>query len=1065
MNQWIGHLAVQTIGLFALGLAALLIRKLMKRDPVLLYRTTTVLLLSVLLLPFIQFQFQGKAIPSIKDWVGTSELIPGTMSQRSEQNSVSRNDELTPSSPEPLASISHSTIMLGLNPSHDPVQEPSRQPLQNWTGWDWSNLWGMTGWLVLYAFGALFFLALHSVRWLRTERIISRSCPVQAREIRDLWKKIVGPSRLRNRIELLSSSEVATPGCWGLARPKVIVPTSCLEGRNTSLAWALRHELVHLERRDSIVVFLQIVATTLFWFHPVAWWLSREVDRHRETSCDHMVVRNTGRAKSYALALMEFATQLLSTRHSRSQQRTVAATTFLHWSRSTSQLQRRIRMLEHGWKPLPRTTRMFRGITLLLLFCGIWTGQMVIAATFISPHEDPIPPSTTVSSQAGSDDQDSDFDGLSDFSEIHKYKTDPYRADSDGDGASDSAWPERREFTYTIRTIIQVMPPYNLSALNDDFQDVRVLDERKEYVELEIIHYPLNTVHEAIEANPNWIADAAMMKEYLSPGITTNWDEEMKDHLLTKLSRDGIDIPTLTDLEVVTQVSKWVLDNVPGKNMFTTYDVHFPDGVPAIYPGREAHFETNKGDPSWTTEEQLQHDLFGREMFYNRSRGTCTSSATLLTTILRAVGIPTRMIIAIPAVDASSQRELDLIKTRLSHHQVRKTVFAGLSVLTNSFAAHIYNEVFVGHRWRRLNYSRLGQNILDEGTFGLLTHVNTFNDLSEANLAPTWGSRVRNTVFRNSNPYTALTVSDLFGKHSNIPNPVTSLPEEHTFLTISKVYWFHSSDRPSSIGDGEAKRDGNGHLLAHVNEGKHNGGVKQYKSFYDEVDKRFLLEAEGHKTINVTAQRGYWTRGDNREFYLHIAKYELEQMARDVDYTLRPRNESSNYRWLTDGDVTLRRPQEEPGPQTTPEGSGSQKNGEESSTDETRVHRHLTITRAYFADSDEAPSKIKLLDQGGKNVLAEVSEWFEELGFEQLTTFTQRVDRNFLLLSSGLEPIRISAGIGSVVSGDVRNVLLFLRDEELHKMARGVDYYLTPVNSLKGYQWKLPGDGIRIRLP
>ena len=57
------------------------------------------------------------------------------------------------------------------------------------------------------------------------------------------------------------------------------------------------------------------------------------------------------------------------------------------------------------------------------------------------------------------DDPDHDGDGLSDFQEVHKYRTDPNRPDSDSDGIPDGDWDERREFTYTVRSVVQVMPP------------------------------------------------------------------------------------------------------------------------------------------------------------------------------------------------------------------------------------------------------------------------------------------------------------------------------------------------------------------------------------------------------------------------------------------------------------------------------------------------------------------------------------------------------------------------------------------------------------------------------
>ena len=64
-----------------------------------------------------------------------------------------------------------------------------------------------------------------------------------------------------------------------------------------------------------------------------------------------------------------------------------------------------------------------------------------------------------------SEDLDSDSDGLSDYQEIHKYLTDPQKKDSDGDSVPDSDCHERREYTYTIRTVVKVMRPVNIVAV------------------------------------------------------------------------------------------------------------------------------------------------------------------------------------------------------------------------------------------------------------------------------------------------------------------------------------------------------------------------------------------------------------------------------------------------------------------------------------------------------------------------------------------------------------------------------------------------------------------------
>ena len=69
----------------------------------------------------------------------------------------------------------------------------------------------------------------------------------------------------------------------------------------------------------------------------------------------------------------------------------------------------------------------------------------------------------------------------------------------------------------------------------------------------------------------------------------------------------------------------------------------------------------------------------------------------------------------------------------------RETVRAALDG-TRGFDDHMFNEVYVGHHWVRLNYHTLGQPVLDAHYFGLLTHIYTCSDLSQVPLARDLGN-------------------------------------------------------------------------------------------------------------------------------------------------------------------------------------------------------------------------------------------------------------------------------------------------------------------------------------
>jgi hypothetical protein len=545
---------------------------------------------------------------------------------------------------------------------------------------------------------------------------------------------------------------------------------------------------------------------------------------------------------------------------------------------------------------------------------ALCAGLLLAAAgrprTLALPASAEQPPSAAA--RAAAPDVDTDGDGLPDFQELHKYRTDPNKKDTAGQGVPDGDWQQRREFTYSVRAVIRIMPPYNLQAMTDDYQDVRVLRETKDYAELEVVVYPFNSNADAIHGNPGWKRDYAGMKEYLAPGVTTNWDEAMRQDLLRELAKDGIDPDQLTDKALVEKVSGWLHQRCKYRYMFCTFYIGFEGGKAAILPGLEPNFDREKGDKRWTVQQQLEHEVLGKQMWANKSVGTCTSAAVLQTTVLRALGIPTRMILCIPLADASDPAQVELADKGLTHHRVRRDVYLGLRSGGSGFTSHTYCEAFVGGRWRRLNYSKLGQNVLDPHCLGLMLHVHTFRDLSEANLAATWGTRYakgrRDEAFPHNNPYRLLAVSDQFGKHGKVPNPPLS---ELKQVTIGKAYWPGSKDVPNFLqGRISRPRDGSGLLLLHGEEWLADGdGYLQYKVFLMRADPEFVLKAEGKPDVRARLGGQYFTAPDQNvhDMEVMIPAAEFAKMARGVRYTIHPANGSKGYGWRVREGLTVTR--------------------------------------------------------------------------------------------------------------------------------------------------------------
>jgi beta-lactamase regulating signal transducer with metallopeptidase domain len=113
--------------------------------------------------------------------------------------------------------------------------------------------------------------------------------------------------RIRRRVTLCSTDEVASPASIGLLSPRIFVPADAELWPANRRRVALLHELAHVARKDDLVQFVGRIARAAFWFHPLVWWTLREQRRVAEEACDDVVIREHGDPCGYAEELLGFA--------------------------------------------------------------------------------------------------------------------------------------------------------------------------------------------------------------------------------------------------------------------------------------------------------------------------------------------------------------------------------------------------------------------------------------------------------------------------------------------------------------------------------------------------------------------------------------------------------------------------------------------------------------------------------------------------------------------------------------------------------------------------------------
>jgi bla regulator protein blaR1 len=111
---------------------------------------------------------------------------------------------------------------------------------------------------------------------------------------------------LRRAVDLRYSKAKIEPGLCGIWRPTITISQG-LRGQLTpaELEAVLLHELAHAKRADNLSTALVHTLVCVFWFHPLLWWIERQLLRERELACDEVVVRHSSAPEEYVTGILK----------------------------------------------------------------------------------------------------------------------------------------------------------------------------------------------------------------------------------------------------------------------------------------------------------------------------------------------------------------------------------------------------------------------------------------------------------------------------------------------------------------------------------------------------------------------------------------------------------------------------------------------------------------------------------------------------------------------------------------------------------------------------------------
>lgn len=129
-------------------------------------------------------------------------------------------------------------------------------------------------------------------RRMLTRRIARLSVPPQP-GLAEALEHACRSLRIERRPTLRVCRAAIGPAVMGTLRPTLVIPES-IAARNSpaQLRMILMHELLHLRRRDPMVADVQLLSQAIWWFHPLVWWMNRQMTHAREMCCDAQAIVN-----------------------------------------------------------------------------------------------------------------------------------------------------------------------------------------------------------------------------------------------------------------------------------------------------------------------------------------------------------------------------------------------------------------------------------------------------------------------------------------------------------------------------------------------------------------------------------------------------------------------------------------------------------------------------------------------------------------------------------------------------------------------------------------------------
>ena len=174
-----------------------------------------------------------------------------------------------------------------------------------------AGVWSVThsGLMWIWVGGAALFALLAGIRIIRFQRLLAGLLPA-SEPLQSVASDLANRMGLRQAPDTRVAQSAVAPLVWCVGgRATIVLPLRLLAALDKDqTAMVLAHELAHLRRRDHWVRVLELAVSILYWWHPLVWWIRRQLHAAEEQCCDAWVAWVfPDRSHDYAQSLLKAA--------------------------------------------------------------------------------------------------------------------------------------------------------------------------------------------------------------------------------------------------------------------------------------------------------------------------------------------------------------------------------------------------------------------------------------------------------------------------------------------------------------------------------------------------------------------------------------------------------------------------------------------------------------------------------------------------------------------------------------------------------------------------------------